>query len=84
MIKEIKMPDLGTTSAEIEIVKWLKKPGELVALGEDLLEVETDKATMNVESFVSGQLKKIIIPEGECAQTGDVIAYIGDENDQFE
>jgi len=47
---EMKMPDLATNESEIRIVRWLVEPGQEVQRGQPLLEVETDKATMEVES----------------------------------
>ena len=54
----IIMPDLGQTTSEAKIVSWLKNPGDKLAMGEPLLEVETDKATMDVEAYVGGYLRK--------------------------
>ena len=51
---EMKMPDLAATESEIRIARWLVKAGEKVERGQPLLEVETDKAAMEVESVVSG------------------------------
>jgi len=84
MLKEIKMPDMGTTSEEIRIVRWLKQEGSRVERGEPLLEVETDKSTMEVESYLSGHLKKIISLEDSSVTAGDVIALIGDEMDTLQ
>lgn len=61
----IILPDLGQTTNEAKVLKWLKWPGEKVARGEPLLAVETDKVNMEVESFVDGYLREIIV--GECA-----------------
>ena len=52
MLKEIRMPDIGTNVDEIRVVRWLKQPGDAVKRGEVLLEVETDKSTMEVESYL--------------------------------
>jgi pyruvate dehydrogenase E2 component (dihydrolipoamide acetyltransferase) len=84
MIKEIKMPNLGTTTNEIKIVRWLKKENDAVKRGEALFEVETDKAAMEVESYLAGYLKKIVTGEQESAAVGAVVAYIGDEADVME
>jgi len=81
MLKEIRMPDLGTTVEELRIIRWLKKPGDAVKRGEPLLEVETDKATMEVESYLEGYLKKIEAGDDTEVVAGDVIAYIGAEED---
>lgn len=84
MIKEIKMPNLGTTVSEIKIVRWLKSEGESVERGESLFEVETDKATMEVESYLSGYLKKIVVQSGELVTEGNTVAYIGNETDELQ
>jgi pyruvate/2-oxoglutarate dehydrogenase complex dihydrolipoamide acyltransferase (E2) component len=81
MLKEIRMPDLGTTVAELRIIRWLKQPGDAVKRGEPLLEVETDKSTMEVESYLAGYLKKIEAEEDKEVVAGDVIAYVGAEDD---
>lgn len=73
---EIKMPDLGTNEDEIKVVRWLIEPGQAVGLGDELLEVETDKATMTVESVAQGVLKEIKVSADEKAQTGQVIAIL--------
>jgi pyruvate dehydrogenase E2 component (dihydrolipoamide acetyltransferase) len=79
MLKEIIMPNLGTTTDEIKIVRWLKSENEIVKRGEPIFEVETDKAVMEVESFMEGYLKKIVVPEGGTAAVGAVVAFIGEE-----
>lgn len=71
------MPPLGQTTEDLKILRWLKSEGDQVRLGEELLEVETDKATLIVESFLSGSLLKIIAPEGAIVQAGDVVALVG-------
>ena len=71
------MPSLGQTSDELQIVIWLKAEGEPIRLGEPLLEVETDKATIAVEAYVAGTLLKVVRHEGETVQVGEIVAYIG-------
>lgn len=82
MIKEVIMPKLGQTMEEGIIEKWRKKEGEKVEKGDILLEITTDKATLEVESYVSGILKKIIHHEGETVPVAQVIAYIGEPEDE--
>lgn len=77
MPHEIRMPSLGQTSDELRILTWLKAEGDHVELGEPLLEVETDKATLDVESFVTGTLLKIVHGGGETVRAGTPVAYIG-------
>lgn len=73
---EMKMPDLATTESEIRIVQWRIEPGEQVARGQALVEVETDKATMDVESAVGGVLRETRCDPGTSVSVGDVIAVL--------
>jgi pyruvate dehydrogenase E2 component (dihydrolipoamide acetyltransferase) len=73
------MPDLGQTTAQGKILRWLKKPGEKVARGEALLEVETDKVTMEVEAYEAGYLRTLLVAEGEMAEAMSPIAVLSDE-----
>ena len=79
MSEEITMPKLSDTMEEGTLLKWFKKEGDYVQQGEALFEVETDKAVMEVESFVSGILSQILVQEGEKAPVGTPIAIIGEE-----
>ena len=73
---EMKMPDLATTESEIRIVRWIVGPGQKVARGQPLLEVETDKATMEIESAVSGVLAEVRSQGGEAVSVGQLIAVL--------
>lgn len=77
MATAIKIPDLGTTTDRLKLVRWLKRVDEPVRRGEPLCEVETDKAVSELESVVDGTLLKIAAPEGTEVEQGWVIAYIG-------
>lgn len=81
MLHKITMPDAGQTTDQLVVARWLKKVGEAVARGDVLLEVETDKATVSVESFAQGKLLKRMAEAGETATAGDVIAWVGEEAD---
>lgn len=74
----IILPDLGQTTSEAKILKWHKKPGDLVSSGEPLVEVETDKATMDVEAYVGGYLRATLVEEGQMATAKDPIAVLTD------
>lgn len=74
---EMRMPSLGQTTDELRIVAWLKAEGERVKFGEPLLEVETDKAVLEVESAVAGTLLRILHSADETVVAGSVIAFIG-------
>ena len=82
MVHTITMPDLGQTVSEGKILKWLKKPGDKVPRGEFLLEVETDKVTMEVESYVTGYLRAILIEPGQMGSASSPIAIVTDGPDE--
>ena len=82
MAEVIRMPRLSDTMEEGNIVGWQKKVGDTVSPGDILAEVETDKATMELESFNDGVLLHIGVPEGPVAVEG-VIAIIGDAGEDI-
>ena len=75
---ELKMPQAGQSMQEGTIIRWLKKEGQSVSKGEVVLEVETDKAVVEVESETAGILKKILCPEGTTHRIHTPLALIGD------
>jgi pyruvate dehydrogenase E2 component (dihydrolipoamide acetyltransferase) len=77
-MSEVTMPRLSDTMSEGTVGRWLKQPGDEVKVGEIIAEIETDKATMELEAFDAGTLTRIVIPEGQTVPIGEVIAYIGD------
>ena len=77
MARPVRMPPLGATSDELQIVQWLKEVGSIVEQGEPLLEVETDKATLEVEAAVAGTLLAVLHGPGETVSVGEVLAYVG-------
>jgi len=76
-VEIIKMPRLSDTMEEGTVASWLKQEGDLVEEGDILAEIETDKATMEFESFYSGTLLHIGIQEGQSAPVDHVLAVIG-------
>ncbi len=78
---EIVMPRLSDSMEEGTILSWLKKVGEEVAVGEELVEIETDKANMAYEADVAGTLTKILAEEGETLPIGAPIAVVGDPSE---
>src|SRR3972149_4826488 len=83
MLTDIIMPKLGETMEEGTIARWVKKEGEEVKKGDILLEITTDKATLEVESYGSGILKKILVPEGQTVPINTVIAVLGEPDDEI-
>jgi len=75
---EIVMPRLSDSMEEGVILKWMKGVGDEVAVGDELVEIETDKANMAYESDVAGTLTEILAPEGETLPIGSPIAVVGD------
>jgi pyruvate dehydrogenase E2 component (dihydrolipoamide acetyltransferase) len=73
---DVLMPKLSDTMEEGKILHWLKHPGDRVAVGEILAEVETDKANMELEAFDEGTLAEVRTQEGESAPVGAVIATL--------
>ncbi len=82
MLQEVVLPQLGQTMEEGTIEKWHKSEGDEVEKGEVLFELTTDKATLEVESFAEGILKKILVPEGETVPVNELVAVIGDADDE--
>ena len=76
-MKTVEMPKMGDTMEEGKILRWIKHEGDQVKKGESLAEVETDKVNIEIESFASGVLRKILVPEGKSAPIGAGIALIG-------
>ena len=76
MANAFTMPMLGEVMEEGRIVAWRKHIGDRVEKGETIMEVEMDKATMEVESPVSGVVKEILVPEGETVPVNTLLALI--------
>lgn len=74
---DITMPKMGFDMTEGTIVRWIKKVGDHVNKGEAVAEIETDKVTIEIESFVSGTIAEIVTPEGSRVPVGGVIARTG-------
>ena len=77
MATQVVMPKLSPTMEEGQLTRWLKKEGDQVSMGEPIAEIDTDKATMEMQALSSGVLRKILINEGESAPLGQIIAIIG-------
>jgi pyruvate dehydrogenase E2 component (dihydrolipoamide acetyltransferase) len=77
-VQEVTMPRLSDSMEEGTVLNWLKQVGDEVAIGEELVEIETDKANMGYEADVAGTLLEIVVGENETAPVGALIARIGD------
>ena len=83
MAEIITMPRLSDTMEEGTVASWLKKVGDKVSEGDILAEIETDKATMEFESFHEGTLLHVGIQEGETAKVDSLLAIIGNEGEDI-
>jgi pyruvate dehydrogenase E2 component (dihydrolipoamide acetyltransferase) len=83
MAIKVTMPRLSDTMTEGTVATWLKKVGDKISEGDILAEIETDKATMEFESFNEGTLLHIGIPAGETAPVDSLLAIIGDEDEDI-
>jgi pyruvate dehydrogenase E2 component (dihydrolipoamide acetyltransferase) len=78
---EIVMPRLSDSMEEGTILTWMKRVGDEIAVGDEIVEIETDKANMAYESDVAGTLTEIVAQEGETLPIGTVIARVGDSRE---
>src|SRR6188472_1771951 len=79
-MSEVVMPRLSDSMEEGTILSWLKQVGDEVAVGDELVEIETDKANMAYEADEAGTLTEILAQEGETLPIGSPIARIGESN----
>ena len=84
MAEVIAMPKLGFDMAEGTLVRWLKHEGETVAKGEVLAEIETDKATVEVEASVSGTVRRLLVGEKSTVPVGAPIAILGSPDESID
>src|SRR6188474_3358942 len=83
MAEVIRMPRMSDTMTEGVIVEWHKKVGDKVKSGDLLAEVETDKATMELESYNDGTLLYIGVEKGKPAQVDGILAVIGKDGEDY-
>ena len=83
MAEVVKMPKMSDTMTEGVVAKWHKKVGDKVKSGDVLAEIETDKATMDFESYQDGVLLFIGVEEGKSVPVDEVIAVLGKEGEDY-
>src|SRR3954465_728937 len=83
MATQVVMPKLSPTMEEGQISRWLKNEGDKVSMGEPLAEIDTDKATMEMQALSNGVLRKILINEGQSAPLGELIAVIAEPDEDI-
>jgi pyruvate/2-oxoglutarate dehydrogenase complex dihydrolipoamide acyltransferase (E2) component len=74
----LRLPDLGASTGEAEVVVWLKGVGESIAVGEPVLEVQSDKANVEVQATLSGTLARVLASVGQIIKAGDALAVIAE------
>src|SRR6516225_7431794 len=83
MATRVVMPKLSPTMEDGQVSRWLKKEGDKVSLGEPLAEIDTDKATMEMQALSAGVLRRILVKEGESAPLGRAIGIIGEADEDI-
>ena len=83
MAYEFRLPDLGEGLTEAEIARWLVAEGDEVEEDQPLVEVQTDKTTVEIPSPRAGTVLKILVEEGDVAPVGAVLVVIGEEGEQL-
>jgi 2-oxoglutarate dehydrogenase E2 component (dihydrolipoamide succinyltransferase) len=78
MATEIKVPTLGESVTEATVARWLKQPGDTVAMDDPLVELETDKVTLEVNAPAAGTLTEIVVAEGSNVGVGALLGVIGE------
>src|SRR5689334_6035031 len=84
MATDITMPRLSDSMEEGTILKWLVSEGDEVQRGQEIVEIETDKANMTYESDTAGTLVEIVVQEGDTVPLGEVIARVGSGDEKAE
>ena len=83
MATQVVMPKLSPTMEEGQLARWLKNEGDKVSVGEPLAEIDTDKATMEAQALTTGVLRKILVEAGATVPLGQVIAIIGEADEDI-
>jgi pyruvate dehydrogenase E2 component (dihydrolipoyllysine-residue acetyltransferase) len=83
MITKVFMPKLSDAMETGKVIKWLKKEGDAVKGGDVILEIETDKANVEIEAFGAGVLRKIVVEEGGTVPVGEMIGVIADPTEDI-
>ncbi len=83
MAYEFKLPDLGEGLTEGEVARWLVAEGDVIGEHDPLVEIQTDKATVEIPSPAAGTVLRILVAEGQVAPVGAVLVVIGDEGEQL-
>src|SRR4029453_2107322 len=80
MVQSFKLPDLGEGLTEGEVARWLVEEGQEIAEDDPLVEVQTDKATVEIPSPPSGKVARTLVPGGKVVAVGTVLVVIGEDD----
>ena len=83
MAEIVRMPKMSDTMTEGVVAKWHKKVGDTIKSGELMAEIETDKATMDYESFNAGTVLYLGVQEGQAVTVNDVLAIVGNPGEDY-
>src|SRR5712691_9570936 len=83
MAYQFKLPDLGEGLTEGEVARWFVGEGDTIAADDPLVEIQTDKTTVEIPSPAAGTVLRILVGEGQVAPVGAVLVVIGDEGEQL-
>jgi pyruvate dehydrogenase E2 component (dihydrolipoamide acetyltransferase) len=83
MATRVVMPPLGDSSDEAKVLKWYRAEGDLVERGSVLLDIETDKTTIELEAYATGTLRRVLVPAGETVSVGTTLAVIADPDEDI-
>lgn len=84
MAVTVEMPKLSDTMEEGTLIKWAVKVGDAVSAGDHLADVETDKATMELQAFDDGTVAKLVLDEGATVPVGQVILVLAEDGESVE
>ena len=73
---ELKVPEVGESITEVMIGTWKKREGDVVAIDDSIVEIESDKATVELPAPAAGTVAKVLKPSGSAAKVGEVIGYL--------
>jgi pyruvate dehydrogenase E1 component alpha subunit len=83
MITRIIVPDVGATGGDIRLTAWLVREGEWVGAGQPLFNLESDKASQDIEAFRGGYLRRVLVPAASIVRQGDVLGLLADTRDEI-
>ena len=84
MLHEIIVPELAESTVEATVASWVKKDGEIVSKGDVIIELDTDKVSLEIVSPSDGQIQKVLKAEGETVKVGDILGVIDDSQSNAE